>query len=823
MKTVILLAISFILVGTVCAQDGFVVSGLIIDSTTKEPIPGASIRVQGTTSGTYSRSGGRYRLPLRSNEATLHVRSVGYKERTITVRADVPTITISLIPSSLSLSGVKVVGDIPVEEVIRRAVARKEENAGRITSIVSTVYSKMRSNIDLGGLDGVEGPDRSITETFSTIYERRRPDRKKHVRILQRRQTANISAQENLAVFDEFFDFTLDEITLIKTRLVTPLGKEALDEYNYRMLGKKTLGDQMVYEIAFEPKSRLFPGFEGTLTIIEGSYQIIAATFKPTDETAVPFLKGLTFDQRYERVNDSIWAPTYQHVAARAQVTLFVGLAELEAGIEAQTYVTDVKVNVPIDDTLLNPPPARGTGMAAETDAVSVRVENTNSTVTVAPDADSTKSEYWEQHAFAEVSDEERLIYAKQDSIERSGTRKRKGSSNDDDGVDGGGSGRSSLIPIIDYKGWSVGLDPMLDRSSITGLVYGGTINVSKGPVDLSFGGGIGDSSRTVGQVDLGVTVVENDDMKLRAFGTVMSSLASVQGSRTILRRLDFLNLSNVLYTDNFDFFRRDGWEVGLSAKTDVAVMALSGSWTRHINMSVIESVDRTVIKADAGDYQMVQFSGVFFEPSIMDQFLGTASPVSFRLNGLVGRETASDIGFWSVDASVNGRIPTFETGYAPMELDVVVHAGIQDTRGPIQTRFAAPRRFPLLGSRTDLTTVEINAFAGTEFVHTTVEHNFSDLWWRLIGLPTFSMGRGVDLIGRFGALNTTQRATPVVPGRVFDSTPGWYMEAGFAVSRIPTFVSDLVWLRFDAMWPVGPLSNRGSFGWALTLSSPLL
>lgn len=94
---------------------------------------------------------------------------------------------------------------------------------------------------------------------------------------------------------------------------------------------------------------------------------------------------------------------------------------------------------------------------------------------------------------------------------------------------------------------------------------------------------------------------------------------------------------------------------------------------------------------------------------------------------------------------------------------------------------------------------------------------------WRLVGLPTFSSGRGVDFIGRFGAMNTTQRAQPVVAGLVFDSTPGVYMEAGFAIGRIPTFISDLFFLRFDAMWPVGPLSPRGSFGWAITLSSPLL
>jgi hypothetical protein len=47
-------------------------------------------------------------------------------------------------------------------------------------------------------------------------------------------------------------------------------------------------------------------------------------------------------------------------------------------------------------------------------------------------------------------------------------------------------------------------------------------------------------------------------------------------------------------------------------------------------------------------------------------------------------------------------------------------------------------------------------------------------------------------------------------------------MEAGFGLARIPTFISDFLLLRVDARWPVGPLMNRGGFGWILSLSSPL-
>lgn len=795
-----------------------IVTGTVIDSSSKEPIAGASIRVEGTTTGTYTRSGGRFRLPLPNGATSLRVRSVGYAERLVRIDPNQQTMTILLPTSAMSLVGVKVVGDITPEEIVRRAVERKEDNAKRITSIISTTYSKLKVNIDMGGLDeGNSGPENSITETFSKIYDRRSPDPKKHVRILQRRQTANVRAQDNLAVFDDFFDFTQDEITLIKTTMVTPLGKDALDEYTYTLLGKKPLGDQIVYELAFEPKARVFPGFEGILTIVEGTYQVVAAKFSPTDETAFPFLKDLTYEQRYEKVNDSIWAPTYQNVAAVAKIMIIAGLMEISADVAAQTYVTDVAINVPIEDSLLTPPIASNSSSQTEAGGATVRIEKSNSSVTVDAAADSTKPEFWEDHAFAEPSDEERRIYQRQDSLKKEGRGSR-----DTTGA-GRNGGRTSVLNLFNAGGVSVGVDPMLDRSSITGMIYGGSINARWKPIQLTIGGGFGDKDTKVGSVDLEIDVIKHADVNVRLFGSAMSSLATVQESRTIVKRLDFLHLSNLLYTDNFDYFRRDGWEAGAVIKTDEINIAASGSWTRHINMPLVETVNRVSIPATSGDYQMLQLSGTFLEPGIIDAFMGTASPVTMRVNGLLGRETQTEVEFWSVDAAIDARIATFTTGYMPMELDVTLHAGIQSTKTPTQGRFVTARRFPILGSRLDFATAGINAFAGTEFVSVVSEHNFSDMWWRLIGLPTFSSGRGVDLIGRFAALNVTQRAQPVVPMQVFDSTPGIYMEAGFAIGRIPTFVSDLFWLRFDAMWPVGPLAPRGSFGWAITLSSPLL
>lgn len=73
-------------------------TGTIVNAKTKEPIGGASIRIVGTTRGTYTRPNGTYRLPLTEGASKLLVRSIGYEEITMAVKP--PPQNVELVPSS---------------------------------------------------------------------------------------------------------------------------------------------------------------------------------------------------------------------------------------------------------------------------------------------------------------------------------------------------------------------------------------------------------------------------------------------------------------------------------------------------------------------------------------------------------------------------------------------------------------------------------------------------------------------------------------------------------------------------------------------------
>lgn len=809
-----LVLISVLVTDRLYAQN--IITGIVVDSTSGLPIGGASIRIVGTTRGTYTKSNGAYRLPLTAGAGKISVRSIGYKETTVAIGSQ-PSIRVALIPSDVQSGMVTVTADITPEEVIRRAIDRKEKNVKRITTLVSTLYSKMNIGIVGEGMISKGISNDMITETFSRVYDQRVPTKKTRVHILQRRQTKNIIPAQNLAVFDQFFDFMTDEMTILETRLVTPLSRQALDEYQFRLVNKKPLADQMVYEITFEPRSRIYPGFEGHLTIVEGTYQVIEAEFSPTDETAFPFLKGLKYAQRFEKLNDTLWVPMYQRVNGLAQVRVITGLLEVSVDVNVETYVTDVEANIAIPDSLLQPAvdTVKRLEVTTTSRGASVSIRQGGRTLTVEDDADSIRPEFWETHAFAELSDEEREAYRKVDSMVLADSNK----------TDTSKRATGSTISLFTIGPVGVDVYPALDRSHITGMMYGGGISTTWKSLALSADFALGKGGTRVGSVGFTVGIVQAKSLELSGSIAVYSRLATIQPSRQIFGRADFLNQSHLLYTDYFDFYRKDGWSIGLSVKSGIVRTSIEAASDRHINMPVITGLSRTALTADRGSYKTLTGTVSVGEPSFAEEFMGTTSGMDATLKFIYGLREEDSRKFGTIDISFNRLMPTFATGYRSMYLDINVQTGFAiNDYTPNQYLFTLLRRFPVFGRLTDLATVNINSYRGSYYGLLHIEHNFTDLWWRALGIPTFSNKRGLDLIGVFGAGSTKVRGNTklIVEGWKVTNAP--FMEAGFALARIPTFISDLFFLRFDATWPLGlPATQTGRFGWTITLSSPLL
>ena len=102
------------------------VTGEVRNNTTKNPVSGVSIVVEGTTNATTTNSNGQFSIMVPSRNSTLTITSVGYEKQTLPITAGVSDVKIFLETTFQSLDQVVVVG-------------YGKQRKGNLTGAVSTV------------------------------------------------------------------------------------------------------------------------------------------------------------------------------------------------------------------------------------------------------------------------------------------------------------------------------------------------------------------------------------------------------------------------------------------------------------------------------------------------------------------------------------------------------------------------------------------------------------------------------------------------------------------------------------------------------------
>ena len=95
---------------TAVSAQAFNVKGTIVDKTTKEPLIGATIQIEGTTTGAITDIDGRFELSnLKGNNCTLVIQYVSYQSQLITINAgQKEELVIALAPDTQTMEEVTV-------------------------------------------------------------------------------------------------------------------------------------------------------------------------------------------------------------------------------------------------------------------------------------------------------------------------------------------------------------------------------------------------------------------------------------------------------------------------------------------------------------------------------------------------------------------------------------------------------------------------------------------------------------------------------------------------------------------------------------------
>ena len=106
-------------------------------------------------------------------------------------------------------------------------------------------------------------------------------------------------------VLERFVDFSQDEIDFVDAKIIAPLHKYALTHYKFELIERKFFEDLFVYVIKVIPNTKVYPVFQGTISIIEGTYQLIEANLRPSPTTKIHLIDDIEWYEKFENIEQN--------------------------------------------------------------------------------------------------------------------------------------------------------------------------------------------------------------------------------------------------------------------------------------------------------------------------------------------------------------------------------------------------------------------------------------------------------------------------------------------------------------------------------------
>lgn len=779
MKTTLLLLIALLTLNIASAE---VITGRIVDSKTKESVVSASVRLLGTSKGTYANREGIFKLPGVNKGDKLKFTAIGYQSETVVISNET-NLDIKLVPESVKMSEATVTDEIAVEEIIKRAVANKEANQKKIKTVEQSLFSKVK--VELGGalyefenpLPGTEDKELErdlweniIAETYSKSYKDFEKRISKDV-IIKRRNTANFKPEYNLISLSSFVNFYADEIGINNTHFTSPLSKDALDEYEFKLISRELYDDKFIYVIEFKSISNVYPGFVGTMSILEESYELTYIKAKPTSDDLIEFISNIEFEEKFEKMNSDYWYPTLLNTTGQLKVELISGMFDFTATASAMTVVEDLKINQPLPDSIYNNPERR---------------------VIAAPDADSAASEFWANSSLINTTDKEREIYTKTDSLAKEFAALdsvREGSFNFD---------YAPYLRLNRVDGFTFGISPMLEISRYFNPEFFGAYAITS--ENWYFGAKAKSRILDYLQADIGF---ERNTYPL-----------SVNNNSDIL----LSTVTSLFVRDYYDWYLADRVDAGLNFRYDN--LKVMGSYKNELISNIPNNNpklfsqykwrDNRVI--DEGRYEQYGIAAAYNNGGNVEH---SRLEYHIRAEYQMGKNLTTNENYNYLFGEVGTAIPIINTGFEPGNIYATIKTGISNDM-PKHLLYRMNTQIVVFKIRDRFLSTDYTKFGGTEFLEIHTGLDFSDLLWRAVGLPKYrSRGLGLEL--NYSAGYYKQDEYNLYSG----TNEKFYNEVGFNITKIPSFISPLIQLEAGFRWGIGELGN-GNFGFGINVSSPI-
>jgi len=730
------------------SQTRFTLSGNVTHSVSGEAVVAVNIRIMGTSFGTVTNSMGFYNLGIAQGKQTVIFSSIGYQPETLRVNVSSNTTqNIKLVESPIRVPEVVVSAEDPAIEIIRKAIANKRKWMDKLQTCSFDAFTRQVLRSDTGIA--------SITESYSTAYMKT-GDTLREV-IKQKRQTQNIESADNAAAVRGIVNFNEDRIGLFRVNVndnsnayifVGPTAPDALEYYDYKLLGTSTANGVEIYKIAMTPKSRTTPLFNGTITIADETFAVMGVDVTPNETFAIPFIKdiSLQYKQQFSLYSDLFWLPTDIRITGGFNVS-FVGFTLPKIDIEQTSSIYNYNINIAIPDSVMKKP-------RLVVDSSSIVFDST----------------FWKQNDVLPLTIEEQQAYATLDSTQTLEKKFQPKGPLTALGSDDAGS-------ILQY------IDGRFNR--VEGFYFGGKYEIDSLPYNTTARAslGYGFSDTTVGY-NIGATIFANTKRTLGFGFDLFQHVAHIPNDEYYGHLFNSLT-SLIDKNDYNDYYMTKGWRAFTVYKP-----------IRTLSAELSYGIEQQSSMSNNSDYTFFAKSKVFrANPFISDGTLNSIK-LGIRLGaepiplGLISQNrlgfdiehsspsfTGGDFDFTRYHAMLEWNMNTFGRNLLfPPRLSLKLSAGTSSGSLPLQRAFVIDSRSSGYAPFGVLHGSGVKEFSGDRYVMLNIEHNFRSVPFLAMNIP-FLYKNSIELITFASVAQTWNGSTSLIDG--------WYTEAGIGINRI--------------------------------------
>lgn len=382
------------------------VRGTVTDES-GQPLPFASVYVEGTTNGTTTNLNGEYFLSLENGSYRLVFQFIGYKQKTETVRVTGKPVKLDVMlqEESIELGAIEITANAedPAYPIIRKAIEKRNYYHEQVESFSTDVYIKGNVKIldapskifgqDIGDLEGSLDTNRQgivyLSESVSKLYFKQ-PDKYKELMI-----SSKVSGNNQGFSFNSAQDMNVNlyrNFTAFGRNVISPIADAAMNYYRYRLEGV-FLDEKghLINKIQVIPRQSEDPAYSGYIYIVDKLWNIHSVDLALTGRAAqMPVFDTLSIRQTHVPVaQPDTWRMFSQ------TFSIVGGAFGFRFGGSFTGVYRNYELNLPLEDKFFG-----------------------NEILKVEEGANEKDTSYWNETRPIPLTVEESVDYQKKDSIQ---------------------------------------------------------------------------------------------------------------------------------------------------------------------------------------------------------------------------------------------------------------------------------------------------------------------------------------------------------------------------------------------------------------------